>query len=176
MSTHTLESWTALAGRTSPRGQAFINGEFVASKSNKTIKNLNPATGESLWSWPFKTMYDVNAACAIVSDGKVFISSGVDQNSELLDISKGKPVLIWKNKNLRNHLTSSVLWKGYLYGVDDVSVDEYDLKCVDWATGELKWAEPKLGGTFPPSLSNRMSAPPPKTRLPVPFCFFIARS
>ncbi len=28
--------------------QNFINGEFVASKSNKTLKNLNPATGEAL--------------------------------------------------------------------------------------------------------------------------------
>jgi acyl-CoA reductase-like NAD-dependent aldehyde dehydrogenase len=26
----------------------FINGELIASKSNKTLKNLNPATGESL--------------------------------------------------------------------------------------------------------------------------------
>ena len=29
-----------------------------------------------------------------------------------------------------------MLWKGYLYGFNDA-----DLSCVEWATGELKWAE-----------------------------------
>src|SRR5258708_1010011 len=48
MSTHTLSDWTALASTASPRGQAFINGEFVDSASGETFTALNPATGARL--------------------------------------------------------------------------------------------------------------------------------
>ena len=41
---------------------------------------------------------------------------------------------------MRNHMNSSVLWKGHLYGAD-----ENQLRCLDWATGQVKWTDKALG-------------------------------
>ena len=111
----------------------------------QTIEAFKPADGKSVWSFPWKTQYDVNAADPIVSGGKMFVSSGYGHGCALVDISSGKPTVIWQNKNLRNHINSSVLWQGFLYGVDDVSNSKYELKCLAWDTGEVKWSEPKFG-------------------------------
>ncbi len=41
---------------------------------------------------------------------------------------------------MRNHVNSSVLWKGHLYGFD-----EKDLQCLDFSTGASKWSEKGFG-------------------------------
>lgn len=111
----------------------------------QSVAAIKVADGKVAWSFPWKTMYDVNAADPIISNGKMFISSGYGHGAVMLDISQGKPTVVWENKDFRNHINSSVLWKGYLYGVDDVSNTRYELKCVSWETGQIKWGEPKFG-------------------------------
>lgn len=96
--------------------------------------------GKELWRFPWKTSYDVNAATPIIDGSKVFISSGYGTGCAVYDISSNPPREVWKNKNMRNHVNSCVLWKGYLYGFD-----EGTLKCLDFNSGEVKWAEPKYG-------------------------------
>jgi len=56
------------------------------------------------------------------------------------ELSASPPKELWKNKDIRNHANSCVLWKGYLYGFD-----ENMLRCLDFATGEVKWEEKKYG-------------------------------
>ncbi len=75
----------------------------------------------------------------------MFLSSGTGHGSALLNIDNHKPSVLWENKEFRNHINSSVLWQGYLYGVDDVSNSKYELKCISLETGELNWSEPKFG-------------------------------
>ena len=138
-------SGKGVPGYSTPIVFDFNGGRMAVMLCSRTVEAFDPATGKSLWSFPWKTEYDVNAANAIYSEGKVFISAGYDHGSALLDISSGKPRVVWQNKNLRNHINSSVLWQGYIYGVDDISNSEYALKCLDWKTGEVKWSEPKFG-------------------------------
>lgn len=96
--------------------------------------------GKELWSFPWKTQYDVNAAAPILSDGKVFISSGYNHGGGVFDVSATPPREIWFNKNMRNHFNSSVLWQGHLYGVD-----ENQLRCMVFETGLVKWTD-KVSG------------------------------
>lgn len=96
--------------------------------------------GKELWRFPWKTQYDVNAANPILSGSKVFISSGYNRGAGVFDISKKPAEKIWENKNLRNHFATSVLWQGHLYGVD-----ENQLRCVVFDTGEVKWTD-KVSG------------------------------
>jgi len=101
---------------------------------------LNAENGQQLSRYPWKTKYDVNAVTPIVSGDKVFISSGYNTGGALIQISGSKPKVIWKNKNMRNHFNSCVLWKGHLYGFD-----ESTLKCLDFQTGAVKWKKRGLG-------------------------------
>ena len=101
---------------------------------------LNPENGEELMLHPWKTSWNVNAATPIVSDDRVFISSGYNVGCALLQISGSEPVVVWQNKNMRNHINSCVLWEGHLYGFD-----EKRLRCLELETGEEKWTQKGLG-------------------------------
>lgn len=136
---------TGASGYATPVPFNLGKEHVIAIFASQTLEVVHPADGKKVWSFPWKTQYDVNAAEPIISDGKMFISSGYGRGCALLDITEAKPTVVWENKNLRNHINSSVLWQGNLYGVDDVSNNKYELKCVSWDTGEVTWAEPKFG-------------------------------
>lgn len=96
--------------------------------------------GAELWRLPWKTSYDINAATPIVEGSRLFLSSGYGSGAAVYDLSVSPPAEVWKNKNMRNHVNSCVLWKGALYGFD-----ESTLKCLDFATGKVNWEEKKYG-------------------------------
>jgi outer membrane protein assembly factor BamB len=96
--------------------------------------------GRELWRFPWKTQYDVNAADPILSGSQVFISSGYNHGGGVFDVGSRPPKVVWENKNMRNHMNSCVLWKDHIYGVD-----ESQLRCLVWATGEVKWTD-KVSG------------------------------
>ncbi len=98
-------------------------------------------TGKILWKIPWKTSYDVNAANPIISGDKMFISSGYNKGCAVFKISSSDFNELWRNKNMRNHFNSCVLWKGYIYGVDD---DE-SISCLDFKTGQVKWEQRGFG-------------------------------
>lgn len=114
----------------------------VALFAKSSILALNPADGKVLWSSPWETRYDVNAADPIVSGSRIFITSGYNRGASLLDFSGGKPRTVWENKDMRSQMSGPVLIGGHLYGFDD-----NQLACLDWETGEKKWSEksPKKG-------------------------------
>ena len=112
----------------------------LAIMSRQSLVAVKAADGHEVWSYPWKTDYDVNAADPIVSGDKVFISSGYNHGGAVLKVDSQTPEKVWENKNLRNHFNSCVLWQGHLYGPDDSG-----LRCVAFETGELKWSYPEFG-------------------------------
>jgi outer membrane protein assembly factor BamB len=111
---------------------AFVSGhEIVAAEVE---------TGQVLWKIPWKTTWDQNASDVIISERKLFVSTGHGMGCALFDISTGKPVPVWRNKKMRTYLSTCVLWQGCLYGFDNVQ-----LRCLDWQTGEVRWTVPDTG-------------------------------
>jgi outer membrane protein assembly factor BamB len=127
---------------------------FQFSKDHLICRKMKD--GSEMWRLPWNTSYGVNAATPIISGEDVFISSGYgfgcarlkasakgvegvwpDQDLKTVPPNKMKD---WANKNMRNHVNSCVLVKGFLYGYDDG-----ELKCLDWKTGAVKWATGKYG-------------------------------
>jgi len=95
--------------------------------------------GEALWSFPWKTSYDVNAASPIfVAPDRVLIASGYDVGASLLRIpapQSGEDVeTVWHSSGLKNVYSSSVVVDGYIYGFDSGI-----LVCHDLETGERMW-------------------------------------
>jgi outer membrane protein assembly factor BamB len=112
----------------------------VALFSTTELEAVTAADGKLLWKFPWKTKYGVNAADPIINGDKFFISSGYNEGCALVQIRSNKAAVLWQNKNMRNHFNSSVLIQGNIYGFD-----ESDLKCLDWSSGAVKWAEGGLG-------------------------------
>ena len=111
----------------------------LATFQASAVLAVDAASGKKLWQYPWETKYDLNIADPIVSGDKVFISSGYNHGSALLDISGPEPKEVWTNRKMRNHFNSCVLWKGHFYGFDEAK-----LKCVDFATGDEKWSQSRI--------------------------------
>jgi len=121
---------------------AFDNGgeRCFAQFSTDHIIGRRMKDGSELWRLPWKTDYGVNAATPIIEGDQMFLSSGYGFGCALLRIAPTGATEIWRNKNMRNHVNSCVLVDGYLYGYD-----EGNLKCLDWKTGNVKWATKEYG-------------------------------
>ncbi len=103
------------------------------------LRGLSAADGRRLWSAPWTTDWDVNAATPVfVPRSGVFISSGYDSGAALLQVVKEEGAFrvyeVWRNRLMKNHFNSSILVGGFLYGFDSGT-----LKCLDALTGEEKW-------------------------------------
>jgi outer membrane protein assembly factor BamB len=114
--------------------------QCLAILSRDSLVAVKAASGQQVWSYPWKTEYDVNSADPIVDGDKIFISAGYNHGGSVVKVAGQTPQKVWENKNLRNHFNSCVLWQGYLYGPDDSG-----LRCVAFATGELKWTYAGFG-------------------------------
>ena len=106
---------------------------------------LAPADGKTLWTHPWKTAYDINAASPVfIAPDKLFVSSGYDTGATLFRLSakgqEARATEVWKTRGMKNQFSSSVHHAGYLYGFDNKS-----FKCIDAATGEDRWRKGGLG-------------------------------
>ena len=117
------------------------NKKCVVIFGAKEVVGVIAATGKQVWQFPWKTPYGENIAEPIVSSNTVFVSSGCGKGCALLKIEGADVTQLWRNKNMRNHLNSSVLWKGHIYGVDDGA----SITCLDFKTGEEQWAQKGFG-------------------------------
>jgi len=110
---------------------------FTASK----ILAVAPADGKILWEKPWKTSYDINAATPIfVAPNRLFVSSGYDTGSELLEIRRkgeGFEVAeVWQIRTMKNQFSSSVRVGNAIFGFDNKI-----LKAIDLATGKDLWRQ-----------------------------------
>ncbi len=113
---------------------------YSAVFGEKDLFCVNAKTGKALWSYPWETSWDVNASDPIYFNKRLFISSGYKTGCALFDISKGKPKLLWQNKNMSCHFQTPVIIDKYLYGVDG-NAGNGKLKCLDIGTGKVKWSK-----------------------------------
>ncbi|BBM83914.1 PQQ-binding-like beta-propeller repeat protein [Candidatus Uabimicrobium amorphum] len=101
---------------------------------------VNPDNGNVLWRYPWTTSYNVHAASPIVHKNKVFISSGYSSGSALFAIKQQQAKFttekIWETQKLKNHFSSSILFKEHLYGFHN-SI----LTCIDLKNGKVKWRQ-----------------------------------
>ena len=110
---------------------AVINGDGLIV--------FNRKTGEEIASHPWKTNYDVNATTPVAIGNRIFISSGYNHGSSMLELDGNKFNVLWENKEMKTKMTGSVYWDGHFYGFDDTS-----LQCLD-TDGNVKWSKRGLG-------------------------------
>jgi outer membrane protein assembly factor BamB len=117
----------------------------VVVVSASRVVGLVPEDGSLLWSYTWATDNGINVSQPIMVDkNRFFISSGYGKGAALVEV-KGSgnafsATTIWENNNMKNKFNSSVLYDGYVYGLD-----EGILSCLDVNTGERKWKGGRYG-------------------------------
>jgi outer membrane protein assembly factor BamB len=135
------EGWTDPAQYSSAIA-ADVNGtrQYI-QLTMQHVGGVDAKTGKTLWlsDWIGRTAV---VPTPIYKDGKVFIASGYGVGCKLVDIgSSSAPADVWTNENMVNHHGGVILVGDYLYGFSDKG----GWTCMDFNTGEVKWAENKLG-------------------------------
>jgi outer membrane protein assembly factor BamB len=139
------KSAPTVGGYSTPVPALFDRQASVVLMLKDAAACLNAGDGTELWRFPWKVSYDVNAADPIVVGQRVFVTSTYKSGSTLVQIKGGVPSVLWETEEFANHINSSVLVDGFLYGVSGPTSDA-TLKCVDFKTGAVKWTYGELGG------------------------------
>jgi outer membrane protein assembly factor BamB len=107
----------------------------------KAAVGVAPEDGKLLWRYPWSTRFDLNIATPVYADGQVFISSNYGSGGAVFRLTKqAEPETVWKTPAMQNHISTSVLYQGNLYGFS-----EQRLRCVDFQTGKVHWDKAGLG-------------------------------
>lgn len=132
------------AGYSSPIAITGKESRLIAVFSAHALTAHDARNGRAVWSFPWPTPYDANGATPLlVEDDKLFISSGHGTGCALLRVTDTPPKPVWTHKLMRNHLNSSVLYRGHLYGFDDDKVPQ--LRCLRVTDGSVRWATAEPG-------------------------------
>jgi len=134
--------WQSPAGHpgySSPVPFDTPSGQALAFFSGHEVVGVEAASGLQLWALPWKTLWDLNAADPVIFDNKMFVSSGNGVGCALFDLRADPPRELWRNKNLKTLMNSSIFWKGALFGFNDQS-----LSCLDCKNGEERWSTPEV--------------------------------
>ncbi|MEM9593434.1 MAG: PQQ-binding-like beta-propeller repeat protein [Acidobacteriota bacterium] len=119
--------------------------EQTAFFTGTALTSVVPTTGEVLWTLPWKTAYDVNAAAPIfIAPDRLFVSSGYDTGAAMLRVkgADGSASVeeVWRSRRMKNQFSSSVYHDGHIYGFDNKN-----LKCIDAKTGQDRWRKSGFG-------------------------------
>jgi outer membrane protein assembly factor BamB len=126
----------------------FVEGgkTRLAILGSKVLQAVDADTGKPAWQYPWKTMYDVNAADPIIAGNQVFISSSYGKGCGLVTFANGQVTKVYENKYMKNHFNSCVLLDGRLYGTTgEAGQSGCYLVCMDFKTGMLLWQEKSVG-------------------------------
>jgi len=141
-----------LASYASPTA-ATINGRrwcFVFARGG--LLGFDPTTGKLDFHYPWraKVLESVNASNPVVAKDRVFISECYGPGSALLQVAPAEHEVVWsddpgrREKAMQTHWNTCILHEGHLYGSSGRHTENAELRCIDLATGRVRWSEPGL--------------------------------
>ena len=135
-------SGTGASGYSTPVPFTFQGKRLLGIFGAKHLCAVDPTTGTLVWQHPWETSYDVNAADPVFAGDHVFLSSGYDKGASAVSLASGQPKELWFNKEMRNHMASSVIIGDYVYGQDGQGGKDAHIKCLELKTGKVVWKSP----------------------------------
>lgn len=136
------------SGFSTPLPYDHAGKSALAIFAAQQVTGVDAKTGLPIWSFPWATQYDVNAADPVFfSPGKtLFISSGYNVGGAMYLIEGRSPRSIWRNKNMINHFNTCVMIEGHLYGIHGhAGKTRGELRCLDARTGRTLWSDRSVG-------------------------------
>jgi outer membrane protein assembly factor BamB len=147
------EVWKAtdqLASYSSPVAATIQGTRHVFFLTREGLVSLDPAKGNVRFSkrWRARSVASVNAATPLVVDDHVFLSASYNTGAVWLRVKADGVTEEWKGDNiLSNHYDTSIYAKGFLYGLDGRQETGVRLRCIEAATGKVRWTRDRFGCT-----------------------------
>lgn len=144
-------AWRSGTYRVGYGSPVFFDGgtreQLVTALTNDCLVVVRAADGREIAKYDWTSQYTTSGTTPVVSGRKIFISTGYGTGCALLEFVGGKLVEVYRNEEMSNHMCTSVLWQGRLYGIDGNShtARQCKLVCLDFETGKRLWEERGFG-------------------------------
>jgi outer membrane protein assembly factor BamB len=109
------------------------------------LQALDPQDGKLLWNFVHPGGTGEIVPPPVARGNEIFFGSQYCPQSVLLRVENGQPVVVRKDRALRNHFSQIVETGGHLYGSNGNYIGS-DFRCVDWKTGAEKWSVTFVNG------------------------------
>ena len=113
---------------------------------------IDPQDGRVRFKFPWraKKLESVNAMTPVVEGNRFLLSECYELGSALVEVDGDQCNVVWsdrgrRKKSMAAHWGTPVLHEGYLYGSSGRHSSNADLRCVELATGEVKWIQSGFG-------------------------------
>ncbi|MBM3981624.1 MAG: hypothetical protein FJ304_15365 [Planctomycetes bacterium] len=112
------------------------------------LLGFDPQTGKIgfHYKWRARSEESVNASNPVVVGDKVLLTECYGPGAALLDLKGGKPKEVWTDadkdagdKAMACHWSTPVHQAGFVYGSSGRHTEDADIRCIELATGEVKW-------------------------------------
>jgi len=130
---------------TSPMLVTLAGQRQVLIVSARNVMGILPEDGRMLWHLPWVVENDnAIAQPVLLGTNRFLLSAGYGKGCTAFEVTRSNEVFeahqVWRNTYLKNKFSSSVLYEGCIYGLDDET-----LVCLDAASGERKWRDGRFG-------------------------------
>jgi outer membrane protein assembly factor BamB len=145
------EAWKATtdgASYSSPVAATIAGKRSAIFFTREGVVLLDPADGKVRHAQPWRSREraSVNAATPLVVGDLLFFSSSYETGALTLRVGKEGVKEVWSGDEIMsNHFATCVHHQGFLYGFDGRQEGTPSLRCVELATGKVKWTKEKYG-------------------------------
>jgi outer membrane protein assembly factor BamB len=129
---------------------ATVNGKKTALYfARDGLVGFDPQTGKQSFRFPWRAKVEesVNAANPIVLGDKVLLTECYGPGAAFIDLKGGTPKEIWTDaekdrfdRSLACHWSTPIHLEGFVYGSSGREPNDAEMRCVELATGDVKWA------------------------------------
>ena len=142
--TNELASYSSLViatVRDRRRGFAFCRGGLVVFTADTGQVNFHVP-------WRSELLESVNAIVPVIVGNEVLIAEAYGPGACLIRVEPAGYQFVWRDsktsrkKTIQPHFSTPVYDQGYLYGCSGRYIQQNELRCVDWKTGQLMWSKP----------------------------------
>lgn len=145
------EAWRATddeASYSSPVAATVDGVRHLFFFTRAGLVSLDPRDGSVRFRklWRSRMNASVNAASPVVVGDRLFVSACYGAGAVLLRVGKDRADELWKgNEILSTHYGTAVCRQGFLYGFDGRQEHVARLRCVELATGKVRWSKDEFG-------------------------------
>ncbi|HYE99057.1 MAG TPA: PQQ-binding-like beta-propeller repeat protein [Planctomycetota bacterium] len=140
-----------LASYSSPRIVTIGDRRWGFVFARGGLVGFDPSSGKVDFHFPWRAriLESVNASNPVVVDDRVFITECYGPGGALLKVKPGGAEVVWQDGRRRDramaaHWMTPIHVDGSLYGSSGRHTDDAELRCVELATGAVKWSRPGL--------------------------------
>lgn len=140
-----------LASYTSPVPVTIRGQRRIAYWARNDFITFDPNNGkiDTRYRWRSDILESVNAANPVFHGDRVLLSHCYGGGAVLLQLNEAGPKVAWRDDDRRRvtlgcHWATPVYADGHVFACSGRNASDAELRCVEFATGVVKWREPGL--------------------------------